>query len=113
MKSTHCVPGKPRSFPSSSTALAAAVMFAAVFARLPGSDPAAAPLQEVLALDGDVGGVHDPTAIKDGTTYYLFSTGGRAGQGVIPIRTSTNLRSWKSSGFVFPVLPEWAAREIP
>lgn len=112
MKSSPSIPGTPRSFPRSSTALAAVVMVAAVFARAPGSEPAAAPLQEVLALDGDVGGVHDPTVIKDGNTYYVFCTGGRAGQGVIPIRTSTNLRTWRSSGFVFPALPDWAAREI-
>ncbi len=102
-----------RSLPGFSTALAAVVMAAAVFAGPPGSNPAAAPLQNVLELDGDVGGVHDPTVIKDGSRYYLFSTGGRAGQGIIPIRTSTDLRSWKSSGFVFPALPDWAAREIP
>lgn len=69
--------------------------------------------QEVLLLTGDIAGVHDPSVIKEGSTYYLFSTGGRSGEGVIPIRTSTNLRTWKSSGFVFDALPEWAAREIP
>lgn len=43
----------------------------------------------------------------------MFATGGRSGQGVIPIRTSTDLLTWKASGFVFDSLPEWAAREIP
>ena len=38
----------------------------------------------------------------------MFCTGGARRQGVIPIRTSTNLRTWKSSGFVFAALPEWA-----
>ena len=76
-------------------------------------DPGAAAFQEVLQLDGDVAGVHDPAVIKEGNIYYVFCTGGRAGQGVIPIRTSTNLRAWKSSGFVFDALPEWATREIP
>jgi arabinan endo-1,5-alpha-L-arabinosidase len=72
-----------------------------------------AALQEVLQLDGDVAGVHDPSVIKEGNTYYVFSTGGRTGEGVLPIRTSTNLRTWKASGFVFDALPEWATREIP
>lgn len=76
-------------------------------------DPRAAAFQEVLQLDGDVAGVHDPAVIKEGNTYYVFCTGGRSGQGVVPIRTSTNLRTWKSSGFVFDALPEWATREIP
>lgn len=69
--------------------------------------------QEVLQLSGDVAPVHDPAAIREHGTYFVFSTGGRNGQGVIPIRTSTDLRAWKTSGFVFESLPEWAAREIP
>jgi len=60
-----------------------------------------------------VSGVHDPSAIKEGNTYYVFSTGGREGEGIIPIRTSTDLRMWKSSGYVLMTLPEWATREIP
>jgi arabinan endo-1,5-alpha-L-arabinosidase len=79
----------------------------------PISDPRAAAPQEVLSLAGDVAGVHDPSVIKEGHTYYVFCTGGRAGEGVIPIRTSTDLRTWKSSGYVFSALPEWAIREIP
>ena len=85
----------------------------AAVAALPWPRTAAAPAQEVLALDGDVSPVHDPVVIKEGSTYYVFCTGGRAGQGVIPIRTSTNLRTWKASGYVFAALPEWATREIP
>ena len=46
-------------------------------------------------------------------TYYVFVTGGRAGQGIIPIKTSTDLRRWQNAGYVMPALPEWAAREIP
>ena len=69
--------------------------------------------QEMLALDGDVSAVHDPAVIKQGGTYYVFVTGGRNGEGVIPILTSTNLRTWKASGHVFTSLPEWATREIP
>ena len=69
--------------------------------------------QEVLPLEGDVSPVHDPVVIKEKGTYYVFCTGGRSGQGVIPIRTSTDLRTWNASGFVFQSLPEWAATEIP
>jgi arabinan endo-1,5-alpha-L-arabinosidase len=69
--------------------------------------------QEVLHLDGDVAPVHDPVVIKEKNTYYVFCTGGRNGQGVIPIRTSTDMRTWKASGFVFESLPDWATSEIP
>src|SRR6266545_7893802 len=74
---------------------------------------AAATDQELLSLQGDINTVHDPATIKEGKTYYLFSTGGRAGQGMIPVRTSTDMRTWKAAGFVFDALPEWATREIP
>jgi arabinan endo-1,5-alpha-L-arabinosidase len=77
----------------SSVAGAVAAMLAATVAEIPGSRSAAAVFQEVLQLDGDVAPVHDPAVIKEKSTYYLFCTGGRAGQGVIPIRTSTNLRT--------------------
>ncbi len=73
----------------------------------------AAPRQEMLTLEGDLGGVHDPVVIRERGTYYVFVTGGRAGQGIIPIKTSTDLRRWQNAGFVMPALPEWAAREIP
>ena len=69
--------------------------------------------QDVLPVEGDVAGVHDPAAIREKDTYYLFSTGGRPGEGVIPIRTSRDLRTWKRAGFVFDALPAWARREVP
>ena len=69
--------------------------------------------QEVLSLRGDVSPVHDPVVIKEKDTYYVFCTGGRNGQGVLPIRTSTDMRTWKAAGFVFESLPEWAAKEVP
>jgi arabinan endo-1,5-alpha-L-arabinosidase len=73
---------------------------------------AAAP-QQVLELAGDIAPVHDPVAIKEKSSYYVFCTGGRNGQGVIPIRTSPDMRRWTAAGFVFQSLPDWAIREIP
>ena len=96
---------------TTSTIAAGAAILSASLAPI--SDPRAAAPQEVLSLAGDVAGIHDPSVIKEGNTYYVFCTGGRAGEGVIPIRTSTDLRTWKSSGYVFSALPEWAIREIP
>ena len=77
------------------------------------ASPRAAAPQQVLALEGDIAPVHDPVAIKEKGTYYVFCTGGRNGQGVIPIRTSTDMRRWAAAGFVFESLPAWATREIP
>lgn len=68
----------------------------------------------LLPLTGNVSPVHDPVIIKAGGTYYVFCTGGRNGNGVIPIRTSKDLVTWDAAGFVFPDrLPDWTAREIP
>ena len=94
---------------SKTISLCLAVMLAAA---APGALPNET-TQEVLTLEGDVSPVHDPVVIKEKNTYYVFCTGGRTGQGVIPIRTSANMRTWKASGFVFESLPEWAIREIP
>ena len=52
--------------------------------------------QAVQPLEGDVSPVHDPVVIKEKGTYYVFCTGGRNGQGVLPIRTSTDMRTWKA-----------------
>ncbi len=69
---------------------------------------------KVLALEGDIAGVHDPVVIKHKDTYYLFSTGGgRGSAGIIPIRTSADLIHWTNAGTALPDLPEWARKEIP
>ena len=59
-------------------------------------------------LQGDIRQVHDPAIIKDGDTYYLFST--RAG---IAIRCSKDLISWRLCGDVFAHLPQWAVQDVP
>jgi arabinan endo-1,5-alpha-L-arabinosidase len=94
------------------TASLAAAASIAAFAFTP-APPASAPLQQVLALRGDVSGVHDPSVIKAGGTYYVFSTGGRAGEGMVPVHTSADMRTWKASGYALAALPEWVAREVP
>jgi len=58
-------------------------------------------------LKGDIRQVHDPTLIKDGNTFYLFST--RAG---IAIRCSNDLINWRLCGDVFAHLPGWAVKDV-
>ena len=57
---------------------------------------------------GDIRQVHDPSIIKEGNTYYVFST--RAG---IAIRCSKDLIQWQLCGDVFAHLPEWAVKDVP
>ena len=57
--------------------------------------------------EGDIRQVHDPSIIREGDTYYLFST--RAG---IAIRCSKDLVHWRLCGDVFAHLPEWAVKDV-
>ncbi|MCP9494849.1 MAG: arabinan endo-1,5-alpha-L-arabinosidase [Pyrinomonadaceae bacterium MAG19_C2-C3] len=60
-------------------------------------------------LRGDVR-VHDPSLIKQGKTYYVFSTGspnGSINQGNIQIRASDDLIKWRFLGTVFNETPAW------
>jgi len=58
-------------------------------------------------LQGDIRQVHDPTVIKEGDTFYLFST--RAG---IALRCSQDLIRWRLCGDVFAHLPAWAVKDV-
>ncbi|VWX51472.1 arabinan endo-1,5-alpha-L-arabinosidase [Novosphingobium sp. 9U] len=59
-------------------------------------------------LTGDLT-VHDPVIIREGGTYYVFSTVGR----YVGIRTSKDLKTWKDAGAVFSEIPAWAKQAIP
>ena len=91
--------------------LTLAVLLAGAIWSAPQTTPVKAP--EVLQLSGDIENVDDPVIIKEGDTYYIYCTGGRPGQGIIPIRTSRDLRTCTLAGYVMEKLPDWAASEIP
>ena len=52
--------------------------------------------------------VHDPVMIREGGTYYLFSTG----MG-IAVFSSKNLKDWKKEAPVFDAPPAWAVEAVP
>jgi arabinan endo-1,5-alpha-L-arabinosidase len=64
-------------------------------------------------LQGDFR-THDPSMIKQGDTYYVFSTGDEHGlnRGTIQIRSSTDLAHWKLVGTVFDTIPGWISDEL-
>jgi len=65
-------------------------------------------------LTGDVSPVLDPSIIRQGSTYYVFSTDANASQGgFLPIRCSTDKLNWKACGFVFSNLPSWISKAVP
>ena len=74
---------------------------------------AAAPTAIDEPMSGDIAPVHDPSAIRAGDTYYIFSTTPSEGaKGLIGIRRSKDLLSWTSAGTVFAQLPDWAKSKI-
>jgi arabinan endo-1,5-alpha-L-arabinosidase len=71
--------------------------------------PAAAIEGVASPAAGDVVGVTDPSLIKQGGTYYLFSSGPG-----IDIRASSDLTHWRKIGQVFiGGVPAWASASVP
>jgi arabinan endo-1,5-alpha-L-arabinosidase len=74
---------------------------------------AAGPLTN-YEFTGDVSPVHDPSIIRQGSTYYVFSTDASSSQGgFIPIRCSTDKIAWTACGYVFNALPSWISAAVP
>src|SRR5713226_611539 len=72
--------------------------------QVKGATPVSTPTPVVL--QGDLH-AHDPSMIKAGGTYYVFSTGGG-----LQVRTSTDLINWQYDGPVFAALPAWIAKAL-
>lgn len=69
---------------------------------------------EVIAVSGDTEYVHDPSIIKDDSTWYEFGTAnGAYREGELPIRCSKDLHEWKKCGVVFKDIPEWIKKQSP
>ncbi|WP_294256645.1 arabinan endo-1,5-alpha-L-arabinosidase [uncultured Sphingomonas sp.] len=79
-----------------------------------GGATASAPRPAPLVLEGAIAGVHDPAILQDGDTYYLFATGHLGSkQGLLPLRTSTDLRHWTLRGPSYAQLPAWVRTAVP
>ncbi len=61
----------------------------------------------LAAVDEGSNTVHDPSMIKQGNTYYVFSTGGG-----LTIISSTNLIKWQYVGTVFDSIPTWVSDAV-
>lgn len=80
---------------------------AAVLALAVGAAGAAPTLNEQLS--GDLVPTHDPVLIREGGTYYVFSTGGH----YILARTSSDLRHWRAAGSLLAEMPAWTQTAVP
>lgn len=75
----------------------------------PSSTPGAS-----ITLTGNVMPVHDPAILKDGSTYYLFTTGNSGdAEGLLGLRTSTDLQDWTLRGGSYTALPAWTRAAVP
>ena len=63
-------------------------------------------------LTGDLVPTHDPVLIREGGTYYVFSTGGENGR-FIRSRTSTDLLHWTAGRPLIDHMPDWALKAVP
>jgi arabinan endo-1,5-alpha-L-arabinosidase len=66
----------------------------------------------VLALEGDVSPVHDPTIVRAGDGYRVFASN-RFRDKLLPMLCSPDLERWSLCGNVFDGVPEWALRDVP
>jgi arabinan endo-1,5-alpha-L-arabinosidase len=65
-------------------------------------------------LTGSVELVRDPSIIRQGNTFYVFSTDdGVPVGGSIRIRCSDNLDAWTECGHVFDGVPAWVSQALP
>ncbi len=85
-----------------------AFLLFSLFAASPGANAATTIAHHTAtpAIQGDLA-AHDPTLIKEGNTYYVFSTGGG-----IQIRTSPDLVTWTYAGTVFSSIPSWVTSAV-
>jgi arabinan endo-1,5-alpha-L-arabinosidase len=74
----------------------------------------AQPAPQVIKVEGDVQGTHDPSVIQDGVTWYLFATTTEPNPaGELPIRCSPDLHNWHRCGYVLPGIPDWIRKISP
>ncbi|GAB3813002.1 arabinan endo-1,5-alpha-L-arabinosidase [Kribbella italica] len=98
-------------------------LLCALTLAVPGAVPAAARTEagasvvssgsDVPVLSGDLR-THDPALIRDGSQWYVFSTGDPAvAGGSVQLRRSSDGRHWTSAGTVFGAIPDWIRAEVP
>lgn len=78
------------------------------------SATATPPPSSGLELTGDIMPAHDPAIIRDGNTWFLFTTGSQNDrEGMLAMRTSSDLTAWTWHGPAYRTLPDWARQSLP
>ncbi len=101
---------------SSTASSSASQTGAASRASAPAAPPVAPSAQLTTnPLAGDTNPVHDPSIMRQGNTYYLFTTDilGLPPGHFLPIRCSTDEVNWLACGSVFAQIPSWVQARVP
>ena len=66
-------------------------------------------------LTGDTAWMHDPSLMRQGNTYYVFTSDFPAptAAGYLPIHCSADKIAWTACGAVFQRMPAWIAAPVP
>jgi arabinan endo-1,5-alpha-L-arabinosidase len=81
-------------------------------APTPSPSPTASP--SGFTLTGDLAPAADPAIIAEGGTFYVFTTGAVVDrEGLLPMRTSTDLQAFTYRGPVYGQVPDYAAAAVP
>ena len=77
--------------------------------------PTAGSEMTTYALTGDTPQLHDPSIIRQGSTYYVFSSDvlGELAGAYLRMRCSQDEVNWTSCGSVFPQVPAWVRQKVP
>jgi arabinan endo-1,5-alpha-L-arabinosidase len=80
----------------------------------PTPTPSPTPSPSGFTLTGDLAPAADPAIIAEGGVFYIFTTGALADrEGLLPMRTSTDLQNFTYRGAVYPQIPAYAAAAVP
>src|SRR5579863_2878866 len=89
-------------------------LFALYVPTLPTGAQTAAASAQVIQVEGEVQGTHDPSIIQEGDTWYVFGTATEHPRdGELPIRCSHDLHQWQRCGYVLPGIPDWIRKLSP
>jgi arabinan endo-1,5-alpha-L-arabinosidase len=81
----------------------------------PAISSAATALTTVYSASGDVEPVHDPSLIRQGNTWYSFTSdiNGTPTNAFLRIRCSNDLTQWRACGAIFSHIPAWITAKVP
>jgi arabinan endo-1,5-alpha-L-arabinosidase len=83
-------------------------------APTPTPSPSPTPTPTGFTLTGDLAPAADPAIIAEGGVFYVFTTGAVVDrEGLLPMRTSTDLQAFTYRGAVYPQVPAYAATAVP